>query len=110
MSLVTDQDLVYDEFPTIISVDVAINTVIETAMENKWILIDDQDIPTIILENKVLLYCEANDFADRLLNKTLLGKISATLDNTSFDHNDGPLFTTTSDDLQSEFQSEVSGI
>ena len=42
--------------------------------------------------------------------KICFGKISAALGNTSFDHKDDPLFTTTLDDLQSEYQSEVSGI
>ena len=61
-------------------------------------------------ENYSNPFHEANAFAESLFSDALLGKIASAIGSVTADNNPNPLFTCTSDNLESHFLSEVSSI
>eukprot|EP00957_Ditylum_brightwellii_P172410 13125495-Ditylum_brightwellii.AAC.1 len=59
--------------------------------------------------NGLMPYHDMVDFADKISNQAILGKIGAVMEKSSFDNIDisCPLFTTTVDNLEDEFMYEI---
>ena len=83
--------------------DATIDEIITTGIDNCEPNLQNQSLP----HNRSRPSYEANNFVDELLDKTLMGKISTTLGKLDIDEVPGgcPLFTTTLDDLEEDFQS-----
>ena len=108
-AILTQVDPYYD-FPSTSTVDSHIDKIVAVGMDN---IVQDRDLNSI--DNKSLPNYEAHNIADKLLDKALMGKISAALGVMSIDEecaNGEPLFTTTLDEMEMkcQFQSEISAL
>ena len=99
----------YHNFPSISTVNSSTDEVISAGMDN---IARDQNSSSVP-EDQSIPHHEAHDLADKLLNKALMGKISAALGVMIVDGecSDGKLlFTTILDDMECEFLSEISAL
>ena len=99
--LITDQDEPYLIYPTVSSVDVDIDKVIDLAMEN------DVSVGQIPMNNRI------GNLDQDLLENAITGKINARLGTMPLDPevlNKDPLFIGTLDDLDDRFTSNVSSV
>ena len=96
----------YFNLPSVQAIYAAIDDVILTSLGNQNNIEPSQTFPS----NRSVPSHEANNFAETLVDNTIMGKISAMfgkLDGPDAKYN-RPLFSTTVDNIEDEFRSEIS--
>ena len=100
----------YAEFldlPSVSCVDAAIDQILKQAMDN----VESRDIETMVQDNNCSVPInEAHAMADQLYSDTLHGKIAAAIGSVNTNNAPCPLFTTSVDELEYLFHSEVSAM
>ena len=99
----------YYRYSSVDVIDAAIYEIINSEMNNS----EHNSSPSSIPENRSLPNDEAYNFAEKLLNNDLIGKISIAfrMMSVSEEYMTGrPLFTTTLDNMENMFESEISAL
>ena len=112
---VKQQQLLCDEtdylnLPSVSCVNSTIDQIIDQAMDRDEVLPHPNGEPQVKDQNYSVPSHETNAFAKRLSADALRGKIAAAIGSVTVNDSPCPLFTTTLDDLESVFHSEVSAI
>ena len=110
--LVEDRDYYYD-LPTVDAVDARINSVIASSMQVEEEVLGPGSDPHNVPANCSMASIDMNTFHKKCSSFALQGKIEAAIGSVMADDGDDrdcPLFTTTLDELELEFQSEISAV
>ena len=109
--LIEDREI---DLPTVDVVEAHIDSLLASAINYDEVILDP-DVSSPIPENQSVACMEMQAFYDELASDALIGKISAAFglnkSATNVDHERNcPLFTTTLDELESEFESEIAAV
>ena len=110
--LVEDKDYYYD-LPTIDAVEARINSVLASAMQVEEEVLEPGSDPHTVPANCSMASIDMKTFTKKCSSFALQGKIAAAFGSVMADDGDNkdcPLFTTTLDELEFEFQSEISAV
>ena len=102
--LLQDNDVEYMDLPNVAAVEQAVDEIILNAMDAEAIHIEP------LHDNDSIAFHEANAFAETLSACALRGKLSSSIGSVTFSDGPCPLFTSTLDDLETLFHSEVSAL
>ena len=107
--LVDETDLTYETLPTVSSLELAIDKVISTRMD------EDELLPNPLADPKIhpnasIAFHEMRHFSERISSNTLTGKIGCSIGSVSTRDTACPLFLTSFDELEDVFTSDIHSV